>query len=401
MAMKMTNYCFFLLVLILFSCQASENLSPEQNFNKIYNESSFSDFEALDVQQLDDGGYIILAVTDNSFSGQVSAPYLLRTDKEGNFLWDTQKTALFKSFLNPVPNFKKKNGEYYFFCKNNADKNMVLVKVNDASQNIEIVRTFDNLKGDLIYVSETPDNGLLLMLLSETCGTDPQPELVKLDANFALQWRKCYAFPINALKDVITQKVNVNYFFSGIFVLNGQVRYFLTLLNPNNTSSILYTDANGNLLGVTQTSLLVNSLTQVVNSQFALTFVRQRDLNIVPKITFNITANESPAIFGNTFHEINSEKRILAKKMTLGGKEVVIFASTLENIPVRIYAFDPTTEILLGTLTLGRVNPYEIANIIPTADGGLAIVVNTLVADRFKRIGLLKVSPKEAANLVK
>lgn len=398
--MKITNKCFFLLLFILFSCQASETLSPEQTFNKIYNESSFSDFEAVDMQQLADGGYLILAVTDNSFTQQRGVPYLLRTDKDGGFLWDTQKTPFLQSFLNPIANFKRKDGAYFFFCRRNADKNIVLVKVNDTNQSVEVVRAFENLRGDLVYVSETPDNGLLLMLLSETCGADKQAELIKLDTDFGLQWRKCYPFPVNPPRDVITQQVNLNYFFNGVFALNGQVRYFLTLLNPDNTSSIIYTDTNGNMIGTTKTTRLVNSLAQVIDNQFAMTFINQSDVNLVPKITFNITANESPTIFGNTFHEINSEKRILAKIMTLNGRAVVVFACTLENIPIRVYVFDPQSEILLGTLTLGRINPYEVANLVATADGGLAIVVNTFVADRFRRIGLLKVSPKEVASLV-
>lgn len=398
--MKSYIHKFILFTFILFSCQANEAVSPEQSFNKIYNESSFSDFEAANIQQLDDGGYLLLGTTNNSFSGKVGVPYLLRTDKNGNLLWDTNKTNLLQTFFNPIPNFKKKDGSYFFFCRNNADKSIVLLKINDANQGISVQRTFNELKGDLVYVSETPDKGLLLMLLSESCGSDKQPELVKLDINFDIQWRKCYPYTATPSINIITQKITLNYFFNGFFEADGQIRYFMAFLTPNNTSLVLYTDANGNLLGSTQTSFLLNSLDQIREKEFAMTYIKQKDTNIVPKVTLNINANESPAIFGNTFHEINSEKRIITKKMTLNGKNVIIFACTLENIPIRIYAFDAQTQVLLGTLTLGRVNPYEIADIIQTADGGLAVLANTLVADRFIRLALLKISPKEIINLV-
>ncbi len=398
--MKSYRYKFILFAFALFSCQADEAISPEQSFNKIYNESSFSDFEAANIQQLDDGGYLLLGITNNSFSGKIGVPYLLRTDKEGKLLWDTNKTNLLQTFFNPIPNFKKKDGSYFFFCRNNTDKSIALLKINDASQAISIQRTFNELKGDLVYVSETPDKGLLLMILSETCSSGKQPELVKLDINFDIQWRKCYPYPVMPSINTITQKINLNYFFNGFFETDGQVKYFMAFLTPNNTSLALYTDANGSLLGSTQTSFLLSSLAQVKEKEFAMTYIRQKDTNIVPQVSLNINAHESPAIFGNTFHEINSEKRIVTKKMTLNGKNVIILACTLENIPIRIYAFDAQTQVLLGTLTLGRVNPYEVADIIQTADGGLAIIVNTLVADRFIRVALLKISPKEIINLV-
>lgn len=398
--MKSYTHKFILFAFVLFSCQANETISPEQSFNKIYNESSFSDFEAADIQQLDDGGYLLLGITSNSFSGKVGVPYLLRTDREGNLLWDTNKATLLKDFFNPIPNFKKKDDNYFFFCFDNKSKSIVLLKINDANQDISIQKTFNELKGDLVYVSETPDKGLLLMLLSESCGSGKQPELVKLDINFGIQWRKCYPYTAIPSINTITQKINPNYFFNGFFEADGQLRYFMAFLNTNNTSLILYTDANGNLLGSTQTSFLLNSMSQVREKEFIMTYIRQNDTNIAPRVTLNVNAYESPAIFGNTFHEINSEKRIITKKMTLNGKNVIIVACTLENIPIRIYAFDAQTQVLLGTLTLGRVNPYEIADIIQTTDGGLAVLANTLVADRFIRLALLKISPREITNLV-
>jgi hypothetical protein len=134
-----------------------------------------------------------------------------------------------------------------------------------------------------------------------------------------------------------------------------------------------------------------------------MTFVRQRDTNIIINAQFDLNNFSAPSIVGSTFHEINSQARTIAKKMNLANKEVIIIASTLENIPIRIYAFDAqvtTNDLLRGTLTLGRINPYEIANIIPTMDGGLAIITNTLVGDRFRRIALLKVSADETNSFV-
>jgi hypothetical protein len=400
--MKMVNALSFLLLLFLFSCQnSSEIVLPEQQFNKIYNDNSFSDFDAIDILQTSDGGYCVLGTTDNSFAQQLGVAYLIRTDKEGNFLWDIKTSNENQSYSNPITNLINKENDFYFFCRRNADKAIVLLKVADAQKSATEIRAYPNLSGDLVYVSETPDQGLLLMLISERCRAGKRAELVKLDANFNIVWSNCYDnFPVFAPVDAITQRINRNYFFNGVFTFNNQTRYFLTLLSENNTSVVLYTDANGNLTGSTRTPFLISSFAQIVNNNFALSFIRQKDTNIVPMQSLEINANQSPSIFGNTFHEINSEKGIITKRMTLNNKEVIIFACTLENIPIRIYAFDPTTGSLRGTLTLGRINPYDVGDIIATSDGGMAIAVSTLVSDRFYRIGILKISPQEVISLV-
>lgn len=398
--MKSNLYKFLFLAFVSFSCKVSEDIAPEVRFSKIYSEDSFSDFVGADMHQTDDDGYLLLGATDNSFSNQKGLPYMLKVDKAGNFLWDTKGNTFLQKFDNLIPYLKKINSEYFFFCRDSTSKSMHLLKVNDATKAISSVRTYTDFKGDLVYSSPTPDGGLLLMMLSETCGSNKQPEQIKLDRNFAVQWRKCYSFQITTPFDAIDQKINLNYFFNGTFEADGQQRYFITFLNQNNTSSILFTDTNGTLLGETQTSFLINSLDQISSRDFAMTYIKQKDTNLVPKITLKVTGKESPNIFGNTFHEINSEKRVITRKMTINGKELVIFACTLENIPIRLYAFEPNSGSLQGTLTLGRINPYEITNLIQTKDGGIAIIANTLVADRFIRIALLKLSPEEVLNFV-
>ncbi|TAH18023.1 MAG: hypothetical protein EAZ08_12545 [Cytophagales bacterium] len=398
--MKSNLYKFLILAFFSFSCKESEVISLEGRFSKIYNEDSFSDFVGADIQQTNDDGYLLLGAIDNSFSNQKGLPYVLKVDKAGNFLWDTKKNTFLQKFYNLIPYLKKINGEYFFFCRDNTSKAINLLKINDDTQAITSVRAYNDLNGDLVYSSQTPDGGLLLMMLSETCDARKQPEQIKLDKNFAVQWRKCYPFFITVPIDAIDQKLNLNYFFNGTIDIEGQQRYFITFLNQNNTSSILFTDENGTLLGETHTSFLINSLDQISGKDFAMTYIKQKDTNLVIKTALKVTEKEFLDISGNTFHEINSEKRVITKKMTINAKEVVVFACTLENIPIRLYAFEPKSGSLKGTITLGRINPYEIANLIQTRDGGMAIIANTLVADRFIRIALLKLSPEEVLNFI-
>jgi hypothetical protein len=393
---------------LFFTCNEKASFIPSESFNKIYNEPSFSDFQALDIVQMEDGGYLILGSVENSFAEQSDVPYVLRTDKEGNFLWDTKSDVSLAQYTSPIPNLRASQGVYHFFCVKKDALTPVVLRINDANKKVEEVRAYPQINGDLVYAGQAKDNGTLLTVLSEKCKPDNDLqtrniEIFNLNSNFDVQWNKCYPYSIFIPRDPVSRKVNYNFFWNGNFNANEQDYYFATFLGQENSSVVMFTDTQGEVKGATFLPFVVNSISHITNNRFAMTFVRQRDTNIVINAQFELDSTTSPSIFGSTFHEINSQARTITKKMNLVNKEVVIIASTLENIPIRVYAFDAqvtTNDLLRGTLTLGKVNPYEIANIIPTADGGLAIVTNTLVGDRFRRIALLKVSTNETNRFV-
>ncbi|MCU0390809.1 MAG: hypothetical protein MUE81_06790 [Thermoflexibacter sp.] len=397
-----------LLWCLLTACNENTNISPSKSFNKIYNESSFSDFQAIDVVQTQDEGYIILGTIENSFAEQNDVPYILRIDKEGNYLWDTKLDKQLEAYISPIPNLKANQGNYHFFCFKKEGLKPALLKINDESKKVEEVRVYGQMSGDLAYVSDTQDNGMLLTLLSESCNPDNDLqtrniELFKLSPTFDIQWRNCYPYSIFVPRDPVSRRVNYNFFINGNFNASGREYFFTTFLGQDNSTILIFTDHQGKVQGEARLPFVINSMAHINNNQFAMTFVKQKDLNIMSNAVFNLNSQTSPNLIGSTFHEINSQARAITKKMTLANKEVTIIASTLENIPIRIYAFDAkvtTTDLLRGSLTLGRGNPYEIADVIPSADGGLTIVANTLVGDRFKRIAVLKVSATDTNNFV-
>lgn len=388
---------------MFFTCSEKTSFLPFESFNKVYNEPSFSDFQAIDIVQMEDGGYLILGSVENSFAGQSDVPYVLRTDREGNFLWDTKLDVNLAKYTNPIPNLRASQGIYHFFCIKKDALTPVLLRINDASKKVEEARIYPQIDGDLVYAGQAKDNGILLTVLSEKCNPDNNLqtrniELFNLNANLNIQWNKCYPYSIFVPRDPVSRKVNYNFFWNGNFNANGKDYHFATFLGQENSSVIMFTDNQGEIKGATFFPFVINSIAHLANNRFAMTFVRQRDTNIIINTQFDLENTSTASISGSTFHEINSQARAITKKMNLVNKEVIVIASTLENIPIRVYAFDAkvtTNDLLRGTLTLGRVNPYEIANIIPTMDGGLAIVTNTLVGDRFKRIALLKVSADE------
>jgi hypothetical protein len=60
-----------------------------------------------------------------------------------------------------------------------------------------------------------------------------------------------------------------------------------------------------------------------------------------------------------------------------------------------LYFYDEATGTFITSKYLGFSNPFEIAQVISTEDGGLAVCGTTYVAGRFPRICLIKLHPED------
>src|SRR5688572_23308731 len=103
------NFLFFGIILIGISLatSCSEKSDPsydQQAFTKIYNDNQFSATNyPIDLQQTEDGGYLILCgrrLSNTNFHGI----YMLKADKNGNFVKDL---VVDETYVNPVAKLTK------------------------------------------------------------------------------------------------------------------------------------------------------------------------------------------------------------------------------------------------------------------------------------------------------
>lgn len=118
--MKLSTYTLLLLSLlltVLWGCriEEEETFAPEEVFTRIYNNSSFDNFEALDFVQTEDNGYLILARYYNQEEDFPDQPYLLRVDSKGNFLWDTYRDERAANLGTPFGKLFETPAGYSFF----------------------------------------------------------------------------------------------------------------------------------------------------------------------------------------------------------------------------------------------------------------------------------------------
>ena len=82
-------------------------------------------------------------------------------------------------------------------------------------------------------------------------------------------------------------------------------------------------------------------------------------------------------------------------------RRVVIFGTHTKQRRLVFYAYDAENGELLGTQYLGQNGPYRMGDFIATVDGGLAVVAETFVANRFSRPCLFKLTPAEVEAFIR
>ena len=130
------------------SCKpAYREPDPASSFRRIYDKPDLHHYKGIDIREMEAGGYIIL--------GQVNRnPYLLRVDKNGDYLWDTGLIAMqrYKSPSKDIFIFEQGNQTrtYSFFCLKKMDKIWVHVLLVFNETGTELV---PGAPGEVLYLS--------------------------------------------------------------------------------------------------------------------------------------------------------------------------------------------------------------------------------------------------------
>ena len=124
------------------------------------------------------------------------------------------------------------------------------------------------------------------------------------------------------------------------------------------------------------------------------------DNYFLPSVSLNSTGVTSIVdLGGNTLPELTPNAPVKIISAIIAAKEYLIYASNTRSRQIALFAYDQTTGEFKGSHYLGFSNPFEIASLIKTIDGGLAVCGTTYVAGRFPRICLFKLSAEQLSSL--
>jgi hypothetical protein len=391
MRIKSKYFLFIVSVACIFSActNNSDPVADQSNFTKIFDNNKFNaSYFPIDMVQTPDGGYLILggrSLTSSSFSGT----YLMKADAFGNFV---SAVEVDESLVDPIGTILQANGKYYFFCMTAVGLQTQLIEV-DATGTITnqisvsaaypaaaaqdggnfLLLSYDNTN-KLSVISKISPDGSTVQSKGYTIGAGSDVE-APIIAHFVRTGRQ---FPFQVGKNSSGQ-----YFFNGFY---------------NYTFSLVFTDlAATSPLGVVQGQQSSGGISAVLpldgGSYSVATFNFGDNYLLASTALSTNTISSASDLPGNSFPELVANATVKILPLTLKSKSYILYGSTTKSKQIALYAYDKTTFNFSGSKYLGFSNPFEIAAMAPTTDGGLAVCGTTYVAGRFPRICVFKISP--------
>jgi len=388
----MKNYIIFIFLLFAFACaNESDPTADKANFTRIYDNDQFTtSYYPIDMRQTPDGGYLILGgrrLKDSNFSGA----YIMKVDEFGDFVFEKEVDS---DFINPAGQLMEVNEKYYFFCMTSVGLQTRLMEMDAEG---EITQTI-SVGGSYPMVA-APDNGNFVLLSYDNTNKESIVSVVSPTGSIS----KSKGFSIGA-GDAVEEPI-INHFIrtgrqlpfqvgkatSGQYFFNGFYNY---------TISLVFIDLNANNpLGVVQGQQDDGGLSQVTSlegGKFATARFNFGDNYFIPNATLNTSGvSSSVDLGGNSLPELmaNAPVKILSTKVN--GKDMLLYASNTRSKQIALFGYDKASGEFNGSRYLGFTNPFEVASLISTTEGGLAVCGTTYVAGRFPRICLFKLSAEK------
>ncbi len=385
LALNYKSIKYIILLLVAVSCDISKNdVVPTNTFTKIYDDDRFEqEYYPLDIIQTTDEGFLILSELKNDQS-LFTTVLVVKTDAMGAIISSTQMAS---PYVMPVNGWQKIGESYYFVCMNENSTTAQLVAVSEEG----------------ILADPVPLNGITYPLAVNSDGTqftilsydNGNAESVISVAATTGQINQQKGYTIGAGVDVekpiidhLTRNGDILPFHVGL--TKEGLSYFNGFYNY--TFSLVFTSFGDDPTGVCQGQLSQGGISEVAslgNNIFGIARFNFGNNYIAPlaNIPTNSTTS-STDLAGNTFPEIENKSKV--KLLDVGTEGKWLYATTTQANQIVLYAFNQTGGTILGTSYLGSGNPYTLASVITTLDGGIAVLAQTSLEGRFRRIAIFK-----------
>lgn len=382
------------ITLIFIGCSNdSDPAADKASFTRIYDNNKYNaSFFPIDIKQTPDGGYLILGgrrIDDSNFSGI----YLMKVDEFGGLVSEQEVD---ENYVNPIGPLLESGGNYFFFCMTPVGLQTQLFQVDVEATlgnpvsvggsypaaaamdgNNFVLLSYDNFNKNSVVSVVTP-TGSITQSKSFSIGAGDAVEEPII--NHFLRTGKQIPFLVG--------KAGSQYYFNGFY---------------NYTLSLCFTNlAADDPQGIIQGQQDDGGLSQVMpleGGKFALARFNFGNNYLMPNATLNTSGiSSSSNLGGNPFPELVANARVKVLRATIGTKKVAIYGSDTRSKQIALFGYDESSGEFIGSKYLGFSNPFEIASMAPTSDGGLAICGTTYVAGRFPRICIFKLSKDQVTE---
>ncbi len=396
---KLLAYLLCLLLLTACGGIKKNNEATPTGFIKIYNESSYSNqYTPLDIEQTSDGGYLILsstAISTSAFPGI----YIMKIDKDGKLI---SAKVLKSDYVSAVPNLLKNGTDYYIVCMNSLNLGTYILKMNEAGDVSENAY-MSNVRYPLSVEFEQASSYIILQHYDKD---NLQTNVSKISVTGTIAAKRYFSIGTGGFDvqqpiiDHLTGKGQKYPFLSG--QLSGNTYYFNGFYNY--TLSLCMFDFSWpaeNDPAAAQgyhDERCISSLSPLGGNKVAASRYAYGNNYIIPSATVPTTSGtftDNTDMGGFLIPELIGDAPFCLKEIEKDGRNILLYASTTKSSQVALYAYDAAGGQLLGSQYLGATNPYAMANVIQTSDGGIAVLATTQVAGRFARIAVFKLGKEE------
>lgn len=392
------NIAIILIILLSGSCANEADPSADKsNFTRIYDNDKFNtSYYPIDMRQTPDGGYLILGgrrIETSNFSGV----YVMKVDELGGFVSEQEVDEV---NVNPIGPLMEVNGKYYFFCMTAVGLQTQLIELDVTGA---ITQTID--VGGSYPAAAALDNSGFILLSYDNLSKQSIVSLITLTGSIT----KSKGFSIGA-GDAVEEPI-INHFTrtgsqfpfqvgktsSGQYYFNGFYNYTLSLV----VTDLVSDDPSGVVQGQ-QDDGGFSQLQLIEGDKFAASRFNFGDNYLLPNVLIPTSGTSSVIdLEGNKFPELTSNAPVRILKASFNGKNNLIYGSNNKSKQIALFIYDQANGEFLGSRYLGFSNPFEIANLISTTDGGIAVCGTTYVAGRFPRICLFKIGKEEFSSSIK
>lgn len=377
-------------LLIVVSCSEESNPQFDKDiFTTIFDNNKFdASYFPIDMQQTPDGGFVILGgrkLSDTSFTGI----YLLKADEFGNFV---KEIEVEETSVNPVAEFVEYQTKYYFFC---MDPLTQVAQIASVDANLEAV-TITPIQGGLTYPAASAfiENNFVLLGYNNE---DKQTVISILNPDGGIL--KSQGYTIGTGEDV-EEPIIKHYIRTGkqypfeVGKTPGNLYFFNGFYNY--TFSLVFTNFGDDPVGVVQGQQDdggFSAVTPLTGNKFATARFNFGDNFLLPNKELSTNSiTSSTDLGGYSLPELVSNARVRILRATIDSKNILIYGSDTRSKQIGLLFYDESTGEFISSRYLGFSNPFEVASLVQTADGGLAVCGTTYLAGRFPRICIFKLS---------
>ncbi len=382
-------------IILLAGCSNdSDPISDKATFTRIYDNDQFNaSFYPIDIKQTPNGEYLILGgrrIPNSSFFGV----YIMKADEFGGFISEQEVD---ETLVNPIGPILENGGNYFFFCMTSIGLQTQLLQLNvDGTLS-------DPISVGASYPAAAAVDGSNFLLLSYD-NFDKQSVVSVITTSGSISQSKSFSIGTG---DAVEEPI-INHFLhtgkqlpflvgkttSGQYFFNGFYNYTLSLAFTN-----LMDDEPQGIVQGQQDDGGISQAIQLDGSKFALARFNFGDNYFLPAELLNTTGiSSSTDLGGNALPELVANAPVKIIRVTIGTKKIALYGSNTRSNQIALFGYDESNSEFVGSHYLGFSNPFEIASMVSTTDGGLAICGTTYVAGRFPRICLFKLSKEEVTK---